>query len=88
MRGKAPLEIPVAKITGVVDPTGCGDAYLGGLAYGLAHGWPMETTGRVAALVATYCIEHKGCQEHRFDKAGFKQRYAESFGKDARVDAL
>ena len=88
VRGKAPLKVPVAKISDAVDPTGCGDAYLGGLAFGLARGWPMETTGRVAALVAAYCIEHKGCQEHRFDRAGFKKRYAENFGKDAAVEAI
>ncbi len=88
VRGQKPIEIPVAKISGVVDPTGCGDAYLSGLTCGLSRGWPMETTGRVAALVAAYCIEHKGCQEHRFDKAAFKRRYADAFGKDPLVETL
>jgi len=88
LRGQKPVEVPVAKISGVIDPTGCGDAYLSGLTFGVARGWPMETTGRVAALVAAYCIEHKGCQEHRFDRGAFKKRYAENFGKDAAVEAL
>lgn len=79
-RGKAPIEIPVAKPTSVVDPTGAGDAYLGALAYGFAHQLPHEITGRVAALAATYAIELKGCQEHGYSIDDFKRRYRETFG--------
>lgn len=79
-QGKAPLEIPIAKVTSVVDPTGAGDAYLAGIAYGLAQGLPLGVVGRLAALAATYCIEHKGCQEHRFTRPDFATRYAQSFG--------
>ena len=80
VRGQPPLEVPVADISDAVDPTGCGDAYLAGLVFGLSRGWPMEVTGRVAALVGAYCIEQKGCQEHRFTKGEFATRYAENFG--------
>ena len=80
VRGKAPIEIPVARPTAVVDPTGAGDAYLGALAFGLAKGLPHEITGRVAALAATYAIELKGCQEHSYSMDEFKRRYREIFG--------
>lgn len=86
VRGKAPLEIPIAKVAGVVDPTGAGDAFLAGLASGLARGYAPETIGRLAALTAAYCIEHKGCQEHRFDAKGFLARYAENFGANAELE--
>ena len=55
------LEIPVAPISEVVDPTGAGDAYLSGLGFGLARGFPIEVVGRVAALSAAYAIEERGC---------------------------
>jgi adenosine kinase len=80
-RGKAPLEIPIAKLKGVVDPTGAGDAYLAGVAYGLSRELPLPTVGRIAALLASYCIEHKGCQEHGFARADFTARYKDSFGE-------
>ncbi len=80
VRGQAPLDIPIAKISAVVDPTGAGDAYLAGLALGLAKGLPLPVTGRMAALAAAYAIEHKGCQEHRFTKEAFGARYDENFG--------
>ncbi|MDP1914939.1 MAG: carbohydrate kinase family protein [Myxococcales bacterium] len=86
-RGKAVIEIPVAKVTSVVDPTGAGDAYLAGLAFGLSKNLPLEVTGRVAALAATYAIELKGCQEHAFTKPAFLSRYVESFGASAQLAA-
>jgi adenosine kinase len=80
-RGKPTIEIPVAKVTSVVDPTGAGDAYLAGLAFGLAKKLPLATTGRIAAMAATYCIELKGCQEHSWTRADFAQRYQAAFGE-------
>ena len=75
------LEVPVAKPSQVVDPTGAGDAYLAGLTFGLSRKVPIEVAGRMAALAATYCIELKGCQEHRYAPADFRQRYLDTFGQ-------
>jgi adenosine kinase len=80
-RGQPTLELPVAKPTTMVDPTGAGDAYLGGLAFGLSKGLPMPVTGRIAALAATYCIELKGCQEHAYTRPDFAKRYLAAFGE-------
>ncbi len=38
------------------DPTGCGDAFRGGLLYGLQKGLDWETTGRIASLMGAYNI--------------------------------
>lgn len=86
-RGKPVLEVPIAKVTNVVDPTGAGDAYLAGLAFGLSKNLPLAVTGRVAALAATYAIELKGCQEHAFTRPAFLSRYVESFGASAELAA-
>jgi adenosine kinase len=87
-RGKPPLEIPVATPSAVVDPTGAGDAYLAGLAHGLARDLPLELTGRIAALAATYCIEQRGCQEHRFELPDFRARYQATFGQALPASAV
>ena len=82
------VEIPVAPIEDVVDPTGAGDAYLGGLVFGLARNFPLEAVGRVAALAAAYAVEKQGCQEHYFTPAQFAERYTTTFGSSPEIEAL
>jgi adenosine kinase len=82
------LQIPVAPISDVVDPTGAGDAYLAGLAFGLARHFSLEVTGRIAALAAAYAIEQRGCQEHTYTPAEFAERYAAAFGSAPEIEAL
>jgi adenosine kinase len=84
----APLHVPVAPVAEVRDPTGAGDAYLGGLVFGLARGLPLDVTGRIAALAAAYTIEQRGCQEHHYTLAEFADRYARAFGSTPEVEAL
>jgi adenosine kinase len=74
------IEIPAAPAQRLVDPTGCGDAYRGGLLYGLQNGLDWEVTGRIAALMGAIKIEHAGTQSHAFDRAGFEARFKEAFG--------
>jgi adenosine kinase len=81
------LHIPVAPVSDVVDPTGAGDAYLGGLVFGLARGFPLAVTGRVAALAATFAIEQRGCQEHSYTPAAFAERYVAAFGAAPEIEA-
>ncbi len=75
------LRIPCAPTSSVQDPTGCGDAYRGGLLYGLQHGFDWETTGRIAALMGAIKIEQPGTQNHHFTLDGFKQRFQSSFNR-------
>lgn len=82
------IEIPPAPVTEAVDPTGAGDAYLGGLVFGLARGFSLEVTGRVAALSAAYAVEQRGCQEHGFTPAEFAERYAGAFGAVPEIEGL
>jgi adenosine kinase len=74
------IEVPAAKPAQINDPTGCGDAYRGGLLHGLLQNLDWETTGRIAALMGAIKIEQHGTQNHRFTLDEFKARYRESFG--------
>lgn len=82
------IHIPIAPVSEVVDPTGAGDAFLGGFAFGVARGLSIEVAGRIAALAAAYCIEHRGCQEHHYTSADFLARYSEAFGHEPALHAL
>ncbi len=76
------INIPLAKISEANDPTGCGDAYRGGLLYGMMNDMDWETTGRIASLCGAIKIEQLGPQNHRFTMDEFKARYKESFGSE------
>ena len=73
------IRVACAPVKAVVDPTGCGDAYRAGLMHGLLHGLDWETTGRIASLMGAIKIESRGTQNHRFTRAQFEQRLAQSF---------
>jgi adenosine kinase len=74
------IEIPPAPAKHLVDPTGCGDAYRGGLLYGLQNGMDWEVTGRIAALMGAIKIEHAGTQNHALSRSDFDARFKETFG--------
>ena len=74
------LEIPLAPARELKDPTGCGDAYRGGLLYGLMQGMDWELIGRISALMGAIKIESQGPQNHRFEQDEFEARFKESFG--------
>ena len=78
--GREAIEIPAVAAPRALDPTGCGDAYRAGLLFGLEAGYDWETTGRIASLAGAVKVEHHGCQNHRFDRAGFDARFREEFG--------
>lgn len=73
-------EIPAAQAHALADPTGCGDAYRGGLIYGLLNGHDWKTIGRIASLVGTYCVERPGTQNYSFTMDAFRERYRKAFG--------
>ncbi|HEX4269517.1 MAG TPA: carbohydrate kinase family protein [Steroidobacteraceae bacterium] len=81
------LDIPCAKASAVVDPTGCGDAYRAGLLHGLMHGLDHETCGQIAAVMGALKIESRGTQNHRATPAEIERRIAESFGDAAAAKA-
>jgi len=80
-KGKT-FDIPTASAHSLADPTGCGDAYRGGLLYGLLNGLDWDTTGRVASLLGAIKIERPGPQNHRFTPDEFRARFKKEFRYD------
>jgi adenosine kinase len=64
----------------IVDPTGVGDAFRGGLMKGLASGADYRTSAQVGSVAATYALEHLGGSSHAYTYEEFARRYAEYFG--------
>ena len=67
-------KIPVCKARKVVDPTGAGDAYRGGLISGLMNGRGMEESALLGSVCASFAVECYGTQVYRFTRAEFEER--------------
>jgi len=64
----------------IVDPTGVGDAFRGGLMKGMAAGKSFKECAQLGTVAATYALEHLGGQSHAYTLNEFCERYAEHFG--------
>ncbi|TKC90952.1 carbohydrate kinase family protein [Trinickia terrae] len=72
-------EIPVVPAARVLDPTGCGDAFRGGLLYGIEKGLDWATTGRLASLMGALKIEQQGPQNYAPTRDEIDQRFRQAF---------
>jgi len=75
------FKIPAVKLKKIVDPTGAGDAFRAGLIAGLANNMGLKEIGRLANTVASYAVEKRGTQAHRFGWKDVRRRYRESYGE-------
>ena len=76
----ARADIPAVPPHRIVDPTGVGDAFRGGLMKGMAVGVPYDVCARMGSVAATYALEHLGGQSHSYTWSEFGRRYEEHFG--------
>ena len=74
------IAIPPVPAAAVIDPTGCGDAFRGGLLFGLENGFDWETTGRLASLMGSIKIAHQGPQNHQPSKDQIAAQFQSAFG--------
>ena len=72
--------IPPVPVARVLDPTGCGDAFRGGLLFGLENDMDWETTGRLASLMGSIKITHQGPQNHQISKEDIADQFKSAFG--------
>ena len=77
--GRTETVAPV-KVTAAVDPTGCGDAYRGGLLYGLAAGLGWPVAARLGSVMGALKIAQAGPQNHRVDRDEVARTYRDTYG--------
>jgi adenosine kinase len=75
------VAVPAVTPRSIVDPTGVGDAFRGGLLKGLATGTTLEVACRLGSVAAAYALEHLGGQSHAYTWDEFKTRYQKHFGQ-------
>lgn len=66
IRGEKTSVAPV-KAMGVVDPTGCGDAFRGALLFGLEQGWSLVRCAELGNRVGAHKIAYRGGQNYTLE---------------------
>ena len=74
------LDVPVVKPDANVDPTGAGDAFVGGMLSALCMGAEMEMAARLGAVTASFVLEAWGCQTSLPSLEQAATRYSAAFG--------
>ncbi len=59
--------VPAVAPAGIVDPTGCGDAWRGALLYGLEQGWDLARCAALGNRMGALKIAHRGPQNSTVD---------------------
>lgn len=68
------VTIPSCKAAKVVDPTGAGDAYRGGLLSGLINGSDLKASAIQGSICASFAVECNGTQVYSFTPEEFADR--------------
>jgi adenosine kinase len=68
------IGVPVAKARQVLDPTGAGDSFRGGLITGLVEGRDISHCARLGSVCASFSVECYGTQEYSFGDEEFAER--------------
>ncbi|MCE5210068.1 MAG: carbohydrate kinase family protein [Deltaproteobacteria bacterium] len=68
------VKIPPFKVKKVMDPTGAGDSYRGGLLSGLVHGKDIEQCAWMGSVCSSFSVESYGTQEYSFTREEFHLR--------------
>jgi sugar/nucleoside kinase (ribokinase family) len=74
-------DVPIVPANQVVDPVGAGDGFVGGLAAGLAFGYPLVEAACLGAVVASFVVEAVGCQTNLPSREQATQRLHASQGR-------
>ena len=77
---KGSVRVPAIPTDNVVDPTGAGDAFRGGLIKGLLQKRPVTRAAQMGTVCAHYAIQRHGTQEHRFSAEEFAAKLERHFG--------
>lgn len=67
-------------VSRTVDPTGCGDAFRGGLLHAIALGRDWADAARLGNVMGALKIEHQGPQNHPIDREAVAERFVSAYG--------
>ncbi len=70
-------DIPAVKADKVIDPTGAGDSFRGGLVSGLVRGMDLNKSAILGSVCASFSVECYGTQEYIFSKEDFEKRLSQ-----------
>lgn len=74
------VRIPAIPTENVVDPTGAGDAFRGGLIKGLVQRCTVQRAAMMGTVCAHYVIQCRGTQEYSFTMEEFTAKLVQCFG--------
>lgn len=74
-------EIEAAPAAHAIDPTGCGDAYRGGLLHARTLGWDWPDAARLGSILGAIKIGYRGGQNHPIDRNDVARRYEKAYGR-------
>lgn len=72
--------VPAVAVDRTVDPTGCGDAFRGGLLFGIAQGWDWFESARLGSVLGAMKIECQGPQNHTVAPDAVALRFEQAWG--------
>lgn len=75
------ITVPAVRVENDHDPVGAGDAFRGGMLYGLSEGWDWTRTLRLASTVASFKVQCKGGQNYAPTREEIARRYEEAYGE-------
>ena len=78
--GGSVTEVACVPADALADPTGCGDAYRGGLLYGLSRGADIIASARLASVMGSIKIASRGGQNHLPTREDIAARHRAAFG--------
>jgi len=74
------VSLPVVPTDNVIDPTGAGDAFRGGMIKGLIQGLPLERAAMMGTVCSHYVVQKYGTQTYHFTRGEFKAKLEQHFG--------
>lgn len=75
------LTVAACRVANAVDPVGAGDAYRGGLLYGLSQGWGWKETLQLASVMGSFKVEKTGAQNYAPTRDMIAERYKAAYGE-------
>ena len=78
--GGGTVRVPAVPTENLVDPTGAGDAFRGGLIKGILRGESMERAVQMGTVCGHYAVQTQGTQEYAFTMEEFGAALEANFG--------